>query len=215
MAATHAKHRALAVIRHQGGETSIYEAWLYHRPEIRVSGPGVELTKMLLALAFSDLDDPLPEMISADDVAAALDSEGDDVMIFYAEKPLLRSRHDPIRIRVGPVDLERLVVAAPEPAPIGPTIGPRSRRRPPPQLEPKPLSATELECLATLNAIYHCELASLVVPGARAKIWSLDPEKYQSFPEPRSRAAIYEQFIPRFAAACSDAFGGFPDITKG
>jgi hypothetical protein len=78
--------KALGVLRRFYQEARIYHAWLYHEPSIHSFGIGVGLTKDFLQIAANQADNFPTRDISNQDIASALASEGDEVMLFFVIK---------------------------------------------------------------------------------------------------------------------------------
>src|ERR1700722_1590818 len=81
--------RALAVIQRLTSwigavpSQGIFESWLHHAPHVRAVGPGIEWTKDMLQVAVNKLDSFPANVGSATDIANALDTGGDEGMVFY------------------------------------------------------------------------------------------------------------------------------------
>jgi hypothetical protein len=81
--------RALAVIQRLApgnGPTpseGFYRSWLHHASHVQVVGPGIEWTKDLLQAAVNELERFPANAGSAEDIAEALNTAGDEVMAYY------------------------------------------------------------------------------------------------------------------------------------
>jgi hypothetical protein len=220
--------RALAVMRRNEKEL-LHEAWLYHHPHLRVVSFGMEVTKTLLQrLIESNDEDVYRQHVDAQDIADALATAGQDVVVFFIIKkdaivdvspgfgwffygnPEQKAQPPSAAARAGGTEL-----GLPPPGPGGVPI---PQRPLPPYLEaplgPGMLTVPDLQCLATLYGIFHWGLSAAVLPDiATAQPISM-ATGIEVVPNTNVNSPIYDRFVMQFTNACTSAFGSFGEPQK-
>jgi hypothetical protein len=153
--------RALAVIRSAKSPRGLYEAWLYHKPDIRIQGVGIEATKNKLEKAANFLSQFPTNIGSPEDISAALNFDGDEVMVFFVvQRPevLLARPIIEVEANVGSISIPA--------GPSGPTPKTPPGIEPPIPLPPiaEPVSITDPEITCLYDGVQRI-FASVVVPN--------------------------------------------------
>jgi hypothetical protein len=216
--------RALAVMRRDDTEL-LYEAWLYHHPDLRVTSVGMEITKLRLQHLIRSISlNVFQNHIDPEDVANALSSGGSDVVVFFifeggaaaADTPWMKWFYD--LGSIGALGNTPPTVAynrtglpsAPSAVPIRNRPLPPVLEGAPPFFDPSTLTSPDLQCLAALHAIYHWTLASMVSdadPIFNATAIDLGSDANIISP-------MYNRFVTRFNEGRAQVFGTFTDTQK-
>jgi hypothetical protein len=169
---------ALAVISLIDKPTSFYQAWLHHEPSINSTGIGVRMTRNFLQIAANKSDKFPTREILDEDLRKALDSEGQEIMIFVMVKgaPVEISTYlSPLAEASPNIHGFVLVETGPLPAHLPlrphPLLEPLLRPLPPfrPLGGPFTLSGEKLDLLSKLDAEHRKMMMSALLAG-------VDPE---------------------------------------
>jgi hypothetical protein len=166
--------RALAVIGLIDKPTSFYRAWLHHEPSINSTGVGVRMTRDFLQIAANKSDKFPTRVILAEDLRKALDSEGQEIMVFVIVKgtPVEFSTYASLRAEDAR-NIPGVVIVETDPLPLHSPLRPRRPFRPLPPFrpldEPYILSGEKFDLLSKLDAEHRKMMMSALLAG-------VDPE---------------------------------------